>query len=306
MKVKRIIKIKDFILCLAGITISAYVFMSLLDKAEAQPSCVQDVIVRNSSGDLTYGWPENPSEWLAPRALVVDSKGNIYIGDYVNYRVLKFDKNGRFVFQYSLQPPQKYQLHKKEDAGKVGGSHLIQDMTVDKDDNLYVLSFYESRVEIYKPNGSFIKSFNYFDEEILGPRGSIKKINVDTRGNIYLYDPSLGGGVYSSAGRLIKKGIIVDEFGRGKINYDETQIADFNGLYYEVESYNLNNKRFCRLIIRDRANKIIKRCDGLRIADDHNGFIYKSDREGNIYTYDYYSESLDVIKIKTFIKATGK
>lgn len=276
------------------IFVIAIMTLIFIDNSYAQQQCRQEVIVKNPPGDLAYGWPDNEEDWFGPSALAIDSKGNIYIGDYANYRILKFSKKGNLLLNFKLQSPARFPLKKVPGTIKIS-SHYFPDIAVDKKDNVYLLNFFESRVEIYTPEGHFIKFINYSNDEIMGPKGAVGKINIDVHGNIYLYKPTKGGGVYSPDGYLKRKGVLVDEQGRGKLNFDEKEMVDYNGFYYEVDL------KKSELIIKDKNKVIVKRCNNVRIADDPMaGLVYKTDKEGNIYTFDYYHGTLDVIKIIPF------
>lgn len=73
-----------------------------------------------------------------PRAIAFDSNGNIYIGDSVKYRIMKYDKNGDFITKHSMQLPTR---NKKPEI-----SHVIQDIAVDINDNVYVINLFEYRI----------------------------------------------------------------------------------------------------------------------------------------------------------------
>lgn len=285
-----------FTILIKKIFVMAIITLIFVDNSYAQQQCRQEVIVKNPPGDLAYGWPDNEEDWFGPSALAIDSKGNIYIGDYVNYRILKFSKKGNLLLNFKLQSPARFPLKKVPGTSKLA-SHYFPDIAVDKKDNVYLLNFSESRVEVYAPEGHFIKFINYSDEEIMGGKSTraVANINIDVQGNIYLYRPTVGGGVYSPNGNLKRKGILVDDQRRGKLNFDEKEMVDYNGFYYEVDLKKLE------LIIRDKNNVIVKRCNNIRIADAPGiGLVYKTDKKGNIYTFDYYQGTLDVIKISPF------
>lgn len=149
-----------------------------------------------------------PDEINEPRVLTVDSKGDIYVSDPVNYRVIKFNKDGKLILKFSLQKPV---LSAKPPIGNV-----VEDMAVDTHDNLYLINLYEYRVEIYNSDGKFIKSINYFEDNL----GQGKDLNMEKAG-LGLEPEHLGidkdGNIYLS--RLqVKYGIGGDIFTRGTSN----------------------------------------------------------------------------------------
>jgi len=146
--------------------------------------CTQELVIKNSAGSLGFGaiWKYpggiEPSLWfpVVPRALAIDSKGDIYAGDSVNYRVLKFNSKGQFLLEFRLQPPVK--------KNKPEVSHIIQDIGLDKDNNVYVWNFFEDRVEIYDLSGKFKESVNSRDDKQKGLFAKIPRSKVSN----YIYD----------------------------------------------------------------------------------------------------------------------
>ena len=201
--------------------IGVFVLLNCLgSESKAISPCNKEVIIKWIPGtEIDYGeiYPEGeglttPVDINKPRAITLDSKGNIYIGDSVNCRVLKFNQEGKLLLKYSLQKPVKT---KKPPFG-----HVIKDITVDKFDNVYVINLYEYRIEIYSPAGNFLKSIDYLKDK-LGDKDTEKSgigyepnhVSVDFKGNIHVYDElnlrKPVGGVYSPDGRLLKKGVSV-------------------------------------------------------------------------------------------------
>jgi len=258
--------------------------------------CQGEVVVKNPRGDLAFGVMRepppgpSPSVWLGvyPGAIVVDSIGNIHVADQVKYRILRFDKHGKFLLKFGLQSAIK---------SKIGVTHLIPAMAVDGKDRLYVVNEDQGRIEIYRKDGEYINSIDYSDDKISHVRADLYKkgyrpdrISIDTLGNIYLYDSfNSGGGVYSPEGKLLRIGIKVDAQGRGVVNYDETNMVGFSGYYYSLP--------YDEFIIRDKEGRLIKSCpvNNVRVLEAERGVVYTTDRMGNIYLFDY--KTLDIIKI---------
>ena len=278
----------------------------------AEAECTKSVIILNKSGEKQFGSIDIPpsgsdySVWspIVPQAITVDSKGNIYIGDSVNYRIIKFDKYGKYLCLFKLQPP----IREKHPEL----SHVIEDMATDKNDNLYVINLLEYRIEKYSPEGEFIRTIDYFKDS-LGSNKSLmyqpSNISIDDSGNIYLFNldrtcngkPS--GGIYSPSGKLIKKEICVTLDGRGKINYNEKSMVNFSGYYYEIESMIIDSstsgKRIIIINYKNEKDQQIKSCIDINIEDvGYNNF--KIDMNGNIYTFDY--NTLNILKINPNIK----
>jgi sugar lactone lactonase YvrE len=87
----------------------------------------------------------NPVKLNGPSDSVVDSKGNLYVTDYYNNGVVKFDSTGAYVATYG-----------KLGSG-VGQFNKPSGIAIDELDNLYVADTYNNRIVKFKPgnnNGS--------------------------------------------------------------------------------------------------------------------------------------------------------
>ena len=149
-------------------------FLLLIAKiADAENKCNSIIAVRNASDDHGFGiminhFADGEPVTIRPSSLAVDSKDNIYVGDSVNYRVVKFDGAGKFLSEIKLQPPVK--VIKPEVTG-----HIIDNVGLDKEDNLYVWNHFENRVEIYDQNGKFKEFINPADDKQKGVFTKIQK-----------------------------------------------------------------------------------------------------------------------------------
>ena len=159
-------------------TIKAITFLlPLLLLAEtiaiAESKCISSIVIKNAPGDSQFGklykkFPDRPPVSITPRALAVDSKDNIYVGDSVNYRVLKFSSQGKFLFEIKLQAPAK--------STKPEFGYEIQHIGIDGTDNVYVWNSFEDRVEAYDSTGRYIRSI-YSVEELKGILAKTTKLN---------------------------------------------------------------------------------------------------------------------------------
>lgn len=274
----------------------------------AEPICKPEILIKNQTGNLKFGAMHEPpkgsdySVWfpIVPQSLAFDSLGNVYVGDSVKYRIMKFDKNGKFLLKFPLQRAVRT---KKPEL-----SHEIRSIAVDKDDNLYVLNILEYRVEIYSPTGKFLRQIDYFKDEIdmlntNKPRNRFKpgKVSVDPSGNVYLLGSAdknnipYSGAIYDSHGKLNKKGVAWG------INYQESMMVGSSGYDYDLDLYSPDKKlpenRFFAFKIKDKQGVVVKECGGIGseyLAIDESGPAIHMDRNGNLYSFD---NSEDVIKI---------
>lgn len=278
-------------------SIFTWLLVFLTSSAIAETICKKNDVVINRSGDHKFGAILKPpkgsdySVWfpVVPTSLAFDSEGSIYVGDSVKYRILKHDKDGKIMLKYSLQKPVRT---KKPEL-----SHIIQDMTVDKNDNLYVVNLHEYRVEIYSAEGKFIRFIDYYkdsaDNDYPNKKYHPYRISVDKNSNVYLYGSKLNL-IYSSNGLLQDK-----NKNRSAVS-DQEFMVGFSRYHFIVESYvpdkKIPGKTIDKLIVKNLNGKVITVCDNLQIAKDEDGYIFKADANGNIYTFDYY-KTLNVIKI---------
>ena len=154
-------------------------------------------------------WPEAPQGWhfYKTRGIAVDKSGNIYVGDSGNYRVKKFNSEGRFITKWG------------NPGSKDGQFETIGSIKVDSSGIVYVLDtdfgkWEHSRIQKFTPYGQFIGKL-----ERTAPDADKIKLSIDVafddRGNILVlaveYKPQLNRtyGVriekYSKDGKFISQ-----------------------------------------------------------------------------------------------------
>jgi len=96
-------------------------------------------------------WPEAPQGWhfYKPRGVAVDPSGNVYIGDSGNYRVKKFDAEGRFMTQWGT-PGQGDGQFNMIYSIKVGGPSIVYVLDIDDPTDTH------SRIQKFTPYGQFV------------------------------------------------------------------------------------------------------------------------------------------------------
>jgi len=98
--------------------------------------------------------------------IVVDSSGNIFVGDGENSRIQKFDSNGKFLLQWGVVNPPG------DNYGGVGVQ--IGAMGTDPNDNIYVgTGVNDSIIQIFFPNGKFISEWDDAFDGAVGFEGMI-------------------------------------------------------------------------------------------------------------------------------------
>ncbi|MEQ1947200.1 MAG: peptidyl-alpha-hydroxyglycine alpha-amidating lyase family protein [Bryobacteraceae bacterium] len=81
-----------------------------------------------------------------PTDIAWDSKGNMYISDgYVNSRVAKYDKDGRWMGTWGKRGfgPSEF--------------HIAHNVAVDKNDHVWVADRWNGRLQVFDTNGNFLK-----------------------------------------------------------------------------------------------------------------------------------------------------
>ena len=178
---------------------------------------------------LTLHWGSfgtNDGQFKSPNAVATDDFGHVYVTDFNNDRIQKFDSNGAFITKwgssgsssgsadgqfrdaYALDvdsfgnvyvidasrndvqvfDPDGHFLRKWGSAGSAAGQfNLPQGLAVDSANNVYVADTENHRVQKFDSFGTFVLSFGTFGS---GP-GQFKSsygMDTDALGNVYVTD----------------------------------------------------------------------------------------------------------------------
>jgi len=116
-------------------------------------------------------------QFNGPRAVAVDSSGNIYVADTSNNRIQKFDSSGAFFTKWGVN------------GSGDGQFKFPYDVAVDSSGNVYVADFNKHRIQKFDSSGAFITKWGFAgsgDGQFLNPSGVV----VDSSDNIYVADTS--------------------------------------------------------------------------------------------------------------------
>ncbi len=123
-----------------------------------------------------------PNELFGPRAIAVDGKGNVYLADTGNHRVLKYSDNGSYLAVIGGK------------AGKAGSAvgefKEPFGLAVDKEDNLYVADRLNVRVQVFSPAGKPLRQIKVdgWEENQINQEPYLA---IDSkRGFLYVSDPT--------------------------------------------------------------------------------------------------------------------
>ncbi len=235
-------------------------------------------------------WPEAPQGWhfFKPKGVAVDKSGNVYIGDSGNYRVKKFDSEGRFITQWG-SPGQKDGQFNTIGSVKVSGSGTVYVLDTDWG------KWEHSRIQKFTPYGQFIGTL-----ERTAPDADKIKLSIDVafddKGNILVlavdYNPktklTYGARVekYSQDGKFISQWAATAGSGDGQFQRPSSIDFDAKGNIYIT---GINNHRVQKF---DSSGKFITKWGARGESDGLFSGGARSidfDKMGNIYVLDYNS-----------------
>jgi len=247
-------------------------------------------IVANEKYHVVKIWPQAPQgfHFYKTRGVAVDKSGNVYVGDSGNYRVKKFDSEGRFIAQWGSP------------GSKDGQFETIGSIKVDSMGTVYVLDtdfgkWEHSGIQKFTPYGQFIGKL-----ERTAPDANKIKLSIDVafddKGNILVlaveYKPKFNRtyGVriekYSPDGKFISQWAAEAGSGDGQFQRPSSIDVDAKGNIYIT---GINNSRVQKF---DSSGKFITKWgarggeDGLFLGGARS---IDFDKMGNIYVLDYNS-----------------
>lgn len=159
------------LLLLLGFMVYFYLSMTRISTSIFGPEKVKGMRHRFS----IYGYGDEPGQLLKrPHGVAVDKKGNIYITDMENSRVLIFDKSGNYLSKFG-----------KKGKGK-GEFMYPMGIAVAPNGRIFVTENGLSKVLIFNRKGKFIREFKVMIP--LMATVAHNRLYVTTYGHVMIYD----------------------------------------------------------------------------------------------------------------------
>lgn len=236
-------------------------------------------------------WPEAPQGWhfFKPSGIAVDKSGNVYVGDSGNYRVKKFDSEGRLITQWG-SPGQGDGQFNTIASVKVDGSGIVYVFDTDFPKGQY------HRIQKFTPYGQFLGRL-----ERKTPDADTVKLPVDLatddKGNIlvlavdYRLETNLTYGVriekYSPNGAFLSQWGAEAGSGDGQLQKPNAIAVDAEGNVYITEIANGRVQKF------DSSGKFLTKWGALWTGSREGDGIFRGgarsiaiDRTGYLYALD--------------------
>jgi len=138
---------------------------------------------------------KGPGEIYDAEDIAIDSKDNVYVADWHNYRVQKFSSNGEFITMWGGRGPANGKFKK----GPIG-------IGIDSEDNVYVADF-EGDIQKFSSNGRFITRFGREYSKLKKYNDwYITDVAVDKKGNVYVVYSTMrkyGNGKHDLSGIIL-------------------------------------------------------------------------------------------------------
>jgi len=137
--------------------------------------------------ELSIGAIDGDEKYIfhQPFDLKVDDQGNIYILDSGNFRIQKFDRNGKYISSIGRK-------------GQGPGEFLnCQDLDLDRDANLWIFDPENNRISGFTPEGKYANSIKLEFPPRFGA--------IDSENNIYVYEQYKGKLIhkYDTSGKIV-------------------------------------------------------------------------------------------------------
>ena len=215
----------------------------------------------------SYG--SSDGQFISPVGIAVDSSDNVYVVDFGNNRIQKFDSNGNLIIKFGSLGTGDGQFYEP------------RDVAVDFSDNIYVTEEGNNRIQKFDSKGNFITKWGSKGSDI-GQFQTPMGVAFDSSGNVYVADMYNNRiQKFSSDGTFISK---LGSIGSsdGLFNAPADIAVDFSDNVYVNEIWNNRIQKF------DSKGNFITKWGSKGSGDGQ--FYYSTgvsvDSSGNVYVAD--------------------
>jgi uncharacterized repeat protein (TIGR01451 family) len=212
---------------------------------------------------------------IGPAAIAVDSSGYVYVTDYYNNRIQKFDSVGNFITKWGSY------------GTGDGEFHWAEGIAVDSSGYVYVTDRYNHRIQKFDSVGNFITKWGCGgtgDGEFSAPFGIV----VDSSGYVYVADTeNYRIQKFDSIGNFITKWGSRGS-GVGEFDWPGGIAVDSSGYVYVADTHNHRIQKF------DSVGNFITKwgCEGTGDGEFYYPGGIAVDSSGYVYVADYYNNRI--------------
>lgn len=228
--------------------------------------------------EYTYLVAFAPNEQFGNPDITIDEQtGNIFVADYFNNRVVKFDPDGNIITQWG-------------GAGSGNGKFQNpQDVEIDSSGDLYVTDTYNHRIQKFDSNGQFIKEFG------IGQLAFPSRLAFDSHDILYVTESKSDGRVQ----KFDTNGRFVGTIGEGQLSFPVGIGLDSEDNVYVAESGGNRVSKFSsagRFItawglsgpddgqFNQPKGLHVDSHDNVFVTDEFNNRVQRFDKDGNFIT----------------------
>ncbi len=124
--------------------------------------------------------------------VALDASGNVYVVDVDNYRIQKFDPDGKFLLKWGTQGDGSGQF--KE----------ISDIAIDSQGDVYVLDYRNDALQVFDSGGHFLRSWGS-PGSLPGNLNEPSSVAIDGQGHVWIAELTGQLQEFNRDGRLLSK-----------------------------------------------------------------------------------------------------
>ncbi len=239
--------------------------------------------VLNTCQNGTYGSGDGQLGSIS--GIAIDSSGYIYLAQYGQHRIQKFDSSGNFVTKWGTQGSGNGQL----DAPN--------SISIDSSDNVYVSEINNARVQKFSSTGTYITKWGSFGTGN-GQFQAIAGVAADSSGNVYVVE-QVGNRVqkFNSSGTYVTQWGTSGS-GNGQFSAPQGIATDSSGNVYVADTNNARVQKFTSAGVYTTSflgypaydavfqpkNSAINSSQEIYVIENANFRVHKFDSSGNHIT----------------------